>query len=249
MLRLVIWPSLMFLGWTLTKLWILKYGSKSIQTSLILRQRPPKPYKLLKFFMISVIVFKMVKHSDFHLSFFQIEVAWRDFTVVTKRMKNFKSLYGLGDTVSKLETFVWIFKQMSRSITSSLFILKVPNLVNWPVSTWSFMWWCQFIDWLKFETRPSSLLNFGTAYDPCLAWLAANLRLDTHRLDFMTKTHTSYPIWPPCDKGEFRIIAHPSSNQLKACSRVRSWTSASSLVFTTLKLVRAILLQAGKSRK
>ena len=23
--------------------------------------------------------------------------------------------------------------------------------------------WCQFIDLLKFETRPSSLLNFGTA--------------------------------------------------------------------------------------
>ena len=31
------------------KLWTLKYGSKSIQTSLILRQRPPTPYKLLKF--------------------------------------------------------------------------------------------------------------------------------------------------------------------------------------------------------
>ena len=39
---------------------------------LILRQRPPKPYKLLKIFMISVILFKMGKHSDFHLSFFQI---------------------------------------------------------------------------------------------------------------------------------------------------------------------------------
>ena len=26
------------------------------------------------------------------------------------------------------------------------------------------MWWCQFIDRLKFETRPSSLLNFGTAH-------------------------------------------------------------------------------------
>ena len=26
------------------------------------------------------------------------------------------------------------------------------------------MWWCQFIDWLKFDTRPSSLLNFGMAY-------------------------------------------------------------------------------------
>ena len=26
------------------------------------------------------------------------------------------------------------------------------------------MWWCQFIDWLRFETLPSSLLNFRTAY-------------------------------------------------------------------------------------
>ncbi len=25
------------------------------------------------------------------------------------------------------------------------------------------MWWCQFVDVLKFETRPSSLLNFGMA--------------------------------------------------------------------------------------
>ena len=46
--------------------------------------------------MISVIVFKMGKHSDFHLGFCQIEVAWRDFTVVTKLMKNFKTLYGFG---------------------------------------------------------------------------------------------------------------------------------------------------------
>ena len=45
---------------------------KSIQTSQILRQRPPKPYKLLKFLMISVILFKMGKHSDFHLRLFQI---------------------------------------------------------------------------------------------------------------------------------------------------------------------------------
>ena len=39
---------------------------------------PQKPYKLFKFFMISVIFFKMGKHSDFHLSVFQIVVAWRD---------------------------------------------------------------------------------------------------------------------------------------------------------------------------
>ena len=50
-------------------------GSKSIQTSLILRQRPPKSYKLLKYFMISLILFKLSKHSDFHLIFFQIEGA------------------------------------------------------------------------------------------------------------------------------------------------------------------------------
>ena len=50
MLGLVNWPSMMPLGWTETKLWTLKYGSKSIQTSLISRKRPPKPYKLLKFF-------------------------------------------------------------------------------------------------------------------------------------------------------------------------------------------------------
>ena len=52
--------------------------------------------------MISVIVFKRGKHSDFHLSFFQIEVAWKDFTVVTKLMKNFKSLYGFGERCLKI---------------------------------------------------------------------------------------------------------------------------------------------------
>ena len=48
MLTLVIWPSMVLLEWTETKLWTLKFGSKSIQTSLILRQRPPKSYKLLQ---------------------------------------------------------------------------------------------------------------------------------------------------------------------------------------------------------
>ena len=66
-----------------------------------------------------------------------------------------------GDPVSKLETFVWILKHISRFIAWSLFILKASY--KWPVSTLSFMWWCQFIDLLKFETRSSFLLNFGTA--------------------------------------------------------------------------------------
>ena len=37
-----------------------------IHANVILRQRPPKSYKLLKYFMISVILFQISKHSDFH---------------------------------------------------------------------------------------------------------------------------------------------------------------------------------------
>ena len=81
--------------------------------------------------------------------------------------KTDKKLYELirvlGDAVSKLDTFVRILNHISRSITWSLLALKASYLVKGPTSTWSFMWWCQFIDWLKFKTRPSSLLNFGTA--------------------------------------------------------------------------------------
>ena len=45
---------------------------KSIQTSVILLQRHPKPYKLLIFFTISVIFPKMSKHSNFRISFLQV---------------------------------------------------------------------------------------------------------------------------------------------------------------------------------
>ena len=72
----------------------------------------PESYKLLDFFMISVVLFKMGKHSDLHLSFFQMVGAWRDFTVVTKLIKNFKSLMVLGDAVSTLVTFVYGFWTM-----------------------------------------------------------------------------------------------------------------------------------------
>ena len=121
-------------------------GSKSIETSLILRRRPPKSYKLLKFFMISVILFKMSKHSDFNLIFFQLEGAWQDFTVVTKLIKILRVYMVLGDAFSKLQTFVWILDRISRSITWSLLTLKTSYFVKWPISTWSFMWWGQCID-------------------------------------------------------------------------------------------------------
>ena len=59
-----------------------------------------------------------------------------------------------------------ILNHVSRSIiiTWFLFNLKAWNLIKWLISTWSFVWWCQFIDWLRFETRPSSLSNLGMAY-------------------------------------------------------------------------------------
>ena len=132
MSRLVIWPSMMLLGWTETNLWTLKYyGSKSIQTSLLWKKCPPKPYTLKIFYQFC---------------------------------DNCDCLPIFKYTVSKLETFVWILNHISRFIAWSLFTLKTSYLVKWPISKWSFMWWCQFIDLLNFETHPSSLLNFGMAH-------------------------------------------------------------------------------------
>ena len=76
---------------------------------------------LLKLLWISVIHFKMGKHRDFYLRFFQLVGAWRDFTVVIKLITNLRVDMVFGDAVTKLETFVWIFNHSSRSITWSLF--------------------------------------------------------------------------------------------------------------------------------
>ena len=114
--------SMILLGWTDPKLWTLKYAWKSILTSLILRQHPSKPYmyKLLTFFMISVILFTMGKRSDFHLSFFQIVGAWQDSTVVTELMKNFKSLSGFEGCCLKMRDVCMDFEPC----------FKVHNLVS-----------------------------------------------------------------------------------------------------------------------
>ena len=69
--------------------------------------------------MISVILFKMGKHSDFHLSFFQIAGAWQEFTVVTKLIKNFNSLYGFGGRCLKIRDVCMDFEPC----------IKVHNLV------------------------------------------------------------------------------------------------------------------------
>ena len=150
MSRSIIWPSMMRLGWTETKLWTLKRCSKSIQTSLILRQRPPKQYKLFKFFISFVTTVK-----SRHAPTIWKKLRWKSLCLPI--LKSIMEIVVLRDTVLILETFVWILSHISRSITWSLFTLKASYLVKWSISTWSFMWWCQFIDWLKFETRPSSL--------------------------------------------------------------------------------------------
>ena len=108
MLTLVIWPSMVLLEWTETKLWTLKFGSKSIQTSLILRQRPPKSYKLLQilwFPWYCLFSSQLFSNSRCMARFYGCHKV--DYLV-------------LGDAVSKLETFVWILN----------WYFKVHNLVS-----------------------------------------------------------------------------------------------------------------------
>ena len=165
MLRLVIWPSIMLLGWTETELWTLKYGSESIQMSLILRQHHPKLHKLLKLF-ISFSTTVKFRHTPTIWK----QLRWKSpclpilksITEIIKILRVYMILGTLSHNLTDVQ-FVWILNHISRSITWSLYTLKASYLVKWPISTWFFMWWCQFIDLIKFETRPSSLLDFGMA--------------------------------------------------------------------------------------
>ena len=82
MSRLIIWPSMMLLGWTETKLWTLKHGSKSIQASLIFHRfcdncKIPSCTYYLKEAEMKITTFAYFKEYP-------------------EIMKNFKSLYGFG---------------------------------------------------------------------------------------------------------------------------------------------------------
>ena len=104
--------------------------------------------------MISLILFKMATHGDFHLRFFQIVGAWWDFIVVTKLIKNVKSLiYGFEGRCLKIRDVCMDFlNHISRSITSvsvppkSIILGQMTNLnmifhvvvsVNWLVKIWN----------------------------------------------------------------------------------------------------------------
>ena len=102
-------------------------------------------------------------------------------------MTRFYSLYGLGGRFLKIRkrqqcapAFLWILNSISRSITCSLLSLKGSYLVKWPISTWSFMWWCQFI-WISpqflDEFRNGQLWpSQGAALGPALAYRLARDR-------------------------------------------------------------------------
>ena len=114
-------------------------------------------------------VHKISQHSDFLLGFFQIVNEWPDFTAATKMQHVFKSLYAFWLLCQEVETFVWILKHVLRSILWLLFNIKELTLVKQSITTWSFMWWCQIINWLNiFENFPSSLDNLKMAYIPWL---------------------------------------------------------------------------------
>ena len=173
-------------------LWTLKHGSKSIQTSLILWQRPPKPYKLCMFFTISVIFLKIGKHIDFHLSYFQIVGGWRDFTVVRKLNNIFKSLYGSGGRSLIISDVCMDFElcfKVHNLVYAQLKRIKLGQTINLNV-TFHVMVSIYRLLQIKFETRPSSLRNFGTAYIfPTIFWSTFPLNcrnrktVDFHVLD------------------------------------------------------------------
>ena len=98
MLRLVIWPSMMVLGWTERpsyEPWNTVQNHTNVSNFETVGG-VPQNHKLLKFFWFPWYSLKWANIAIFYLSFFQIVGAWRDFTVVTKRIKNVKSLYGFG---------------------------------------------------------------------------------------------------------------------------------------------------------
>ena len=102
------------------KLWTLKFGSKSIQTSLILRQRPPKSYKLLKFFISFVTTVK-----SRHATSIWKKLRWKSLCLpilktITEIIKFFKSLYGFGGRCLKIRDVGMDFEPY----------FKVHNLVN-----------------------------------------------------------------------------------------------------------------------
>ena len=109
----------------------LEYGSKSIQTTVILTKRPPKLYKLLKFCKFCGNC--KIPSCTYYLKEATMKIAmfahFKEYDGNHKK-KKLRVYMILGDGVSKLETLVWILNRISRSITWPLFTLKASYLVK-----------------------------------------------------------------------------------------------------------------------
>ena len=87
---------------------------------------------------------------------------FRNITEIAKKLRVY-----LGDPVTKLQTFVWIFNHVLRVTTWSLFNLRAPNLVKQPISTRPFIWW-QF--WTAFYSLSCLIPAAGNLTRDCLVF-------------------------------------------------------------------------------
>ena len=81
-------------------------------------------------------------------------------------MKKCKSLYGFGGRCLDIREVCMDFEpcfKVHNLVSGYPKSMKLGQMTNLNMIL-AFMLQCQFIDWLQFETRPSSLLNFGMAY-------------------------------------------------------------------------------------
>ena len=120
LLRLVIWPSMMLLWWTETKLWTLKYGSKSIQMSVILRKRPQNHINSYNFLLVFVTTVKSC-----HAPSIWKKMRWKSLCLlilksITEIIKYLKSLYDFGGRCLKIKDVCMDFEPY----------FKVHNLVS-----------------------------------------------------------------------------------------------------------------------
>ena len=82
-------------------------------------------------------------------------------------MKNFKSLYGFGGPCLKIRDVCMDFEpnlKVHNFVSVYPKSIKLGQMTNLSKIFHVVVSLSIFIDWLKFQTRLSSLLNFGTAY-------------------------------------------------------------------------------------
>ena len=108
------------------------------------------------------MLFKLGKHSEF-LPSHLLSNSGCMMGFCHKTDKNFKSLYGFGRAVSKLEMFVWIYFEQYFKVHNSVSVHPKSIILGQMANLSMICHVVVSVYQLKFETHPSSLLNFGTA--------------------------------------------------------------------------------------